>query len=331
VGIPFRRLEEYAAGARPLSPADRVTLAAFFAVAPESLSVAGQGAPPGPAIVRRGKVVAPLPALVPERPPRPAEVPAPSAIVTSAGSAVVRASGLLQRPPAPEGKGTDTARATFWLLELLVPHQPLRGEPHHPPILVQCAVRSHQLDPFRWLVPGDRVVVSGPPLPRPGLLYIPAEDLTTPRAERLAALLTDLDRGDPAAPAALEKLLGPDWESLRRPAPGTGRQHERPPWAPPPQPVQGPAGRLQVTLQGQLQADPRMELDDDGGGTAELRLEIAPPRPDARMPVARYRAELRPRALRGLGWLQRGDIVTVSGDIVRLGDELLVEASTLGA
>jgi hypothetical protein len=93
--------------------------------------------------------------------------------------------------------------------------------------------------------------------------------------------------------------------------------------------VSGPQGRIQVTLRAQLQANPTLELDADGGGLAQLRLAITPPEREGRLPVVRYLVQLRPRALRGLTWLQRGDSVRVEGNIVAVGGELLVEAVSL--
>lgn len=330
--IPFRRLREYADGARPFAPADRATLAALFGVAPADLTA--PGAPP-PLVPqrrgdRRGAPPVPLPPRTPgARPPRPADAPPPTEIVTAEGAATLRASGVLQRPPAPEARPQGGGQPTFWLLDLLVPHQPLRGQPHHPAIAVRCAVHRRLFDPYRWLQPGDKVVVAGTPIPRLDHLYLAADELATPRAERLRQLLAALAAGDAAAEAGLEKLLGPAWRSAVDSPPGRGVQPERPPWAVPPVAVEGPQGRLQLTLRGQLQADPLVELDEAGDGAVELRLEIAPPRPDARLPLVRYHVELRLKALRGLHWLQRGDTVTIGGDIVRLGPELLVEATTI--
>jgi hypothetical protein len=330
--VPFRRLREYADGARPFSPADRAALAAFFGVAPHEL--AAPGAPP-PLVPqrrgdRRGAPPVPLPPRAPgPRAPRPADAPPPTDIVTAEGAASLRATGVLQRAPAPEARLHGGGQPAFWLLELLVPHQPLRGQPRYQPIPVRCAVHRRLIDPFRWLGPGDKVVVSGTPIPRADHLYLAADELATPRADRLRQLLAALAAGDPAAEAGLLKLLGPHWRSAAEPPPGSGVQEARPPWAAEPSAVQGPQGRLQLSLRGQLQADPLVELDDAGDGSVELRLEIAPPRPDAHLPIVRYRVEMRLKALRGLHWLQRGDAVTIGGDIVRLGPELLVEATTL--
>ena len=142
-------------------------------------------------------------------------------------------------------------------------------------------------------------------------------------------LLNARQSGDSEAETGLRKLLGDDWARLIEQPLEESMQSERPEWAAPTAAVEGPQGRVQVTVAGQLQDDPLMELDEQGSGIATLRFEIAPPEHAVRLSVARYRVLLRPRALRTYPWLQRGDSVVVSGDIVRAGDELLTEATTL--
>lgn len=330
VGIPFRRLSEYAAGTRPYTPRDQATLAAFFAIDPASLSQSGEpGAPSRPS--RAIPPAAQHPRTPAPRAPRPPDAPPPTDVVTSQGTAEARVTGVLQRHPEPvQPKGSPAdAAPRFWTLELLVPHQPLRGEPAYPPLLVRCSIYRRAFDPYRWLGPGDRVVVLGTPAPRPDHLHVAATTLSTPRAERLKQLLSSHQSGDSESEAGLRKLLGDDWTRLIAQPLEEGVQSKRPAWAAPATAADGPHGRVQVTVAGQLQADPLMELDEQGSGIATLRFEIAPPEHAARLSVARYRVLLRPRALRNYPWLQRGDSVVVSGDIVRTGDELLTEATTL--
>ena len=142
VGIPFRRLSEYAAGSRSYTPRDKATLAAFFAIDPATLSQPGEPSFPAqtsrtaPPIARHPRTPAP-------RAPRPPGAPLPTDVVTSQGTAEARVTGMLQRIPEPvqAPKGSPTGAAPrFWTLELLVPHQPLRGEPMYPPLLVRCSV-----------------------------------------------------------------------------------------------------------------------------------------------------------------------------------------------
>lgn len=194
VGIPYRRLEAYVAGSRQLSPADRAALAAFFSIDPATLTNSSAGsAQHEPTAVRRGKR-SDLPPVDRVRATRPAHVAPPTSVVTTNGTALARVTGTLQSDPvpAPDSKNDQRGEPRFWLLELLVPHQPLRGAALYPPIVVRCTVHRRQFDPFRWLTRGDKVVLTGTAAPRSDHLYLFAATLSTPRADRLESLLAAL-------------------------------------------------------------------------------------------------------------------------------------------
>lgn len=332
VGIPFRRLEAYLKAERPIAQTDREALAAFFGIVPSDLlDEHTQVEQPAPKARGRAKQAPPIVPRQVNRMPRPAGVPQPSSLVTNQGKVEVRVTGVLQRDPepAPDSRSAPRGEARFWQLELLVPHQPLRGEPLYPPMLLRCAVHRRRFDGFRWLRRGDKVVLTGTLAARADHLYLFAETLSTPRADRMLKLLDGLAAAQSEAEAGLQKLLGDDWRSLIKPAPGEGLQEQRPVWAPEPSPPNGPQGRIQITATGQLQSDPNVELDEETGGTAELLLAIAPREDERRLPVQRYLFRMRLRTLRDFLWLQRGDTISISGDVARLGPELLVEATTI--
>lgn len=332
VGIPFRRLEAYLKAERALSQADREALAAFFAIAPNELALdQAHIEKPAPKASGRAKKSTPVVPRQVNRMPRPVGVPEPSSVVTNYGKVEVRITGVLQRDPepAPDSRNDGRGEPRFWQLELLVPHQPLRGEALYPTMILRCAIHRRRFDGFRWLRRGDKVVLSGTLAARADHLYLFGETLSTPRADRIVKLLGELAAGQAEAEAGLHKLLGDDWRSQIAPAPGEGFQEQRPVWSPEPSPPTGPQGRIQITVTGQLQSDPGVELDDATGGTAELLLAIAPREDERRLPVQRYLFQMRLRTLRDFLWLQRGDTIRVSGDVARLGPELLVEATTI--
>jgi hypothetical protein len=332
VGIPFRRLEAYLKAERALSQADREALAAFFAIAPNELVLdRPQLEQPAPKASGRAKKGPPIVPRQVNRMPRPAGVPQPSSVVTNYGKVEVRITGVLQRDPEPASDSRSDAQGEprFWQLELLVPHQPLRGEALYPTMTLRCAVHRRRFDAFRWLRRGDKVVLSGTLAARADHLYLFVETLSTPRADRILKLLDERASGHPEAEAGLQKLLGDNWPAQIAPVPGEGLQAQRPVWSPEPSSPTGPQGRIQITVTGQLQSDPSVDLDEETGGTAELLLAIAPREDERRLPVQRYLFQMRLRTLRDFLWLQRGDTIRVSGDVVRLGHELLVEATTI--